>query len=188
MSMIGDFLTHHASGAGGARGLASVLLMLAAVISCAGGDSVTGPSGGALSPSSTPRGAIIGATTTRTPYEGTDDNKCLPGEVVPVHGSVAYAFFVSGTDVTHEKVKFSWVVDGTGTLSGSDYHGSDEYLEEINVSFFPMEQTFVHNVHMISVDKTVPDYIEQMLFHLTINGQGEVSAVVERGPTIECRS
>jgi hypothetical protein len=178
---------HQSSRRAGASAMVAVTLLLAAVIGCAGGESLTGPTGGAPFTSSKPTSAIIGATTTRTPYEGTDENKCYPGELVPVHGSVAYAFFVSGTDVTHEKVKFSWVVDGVGSLSGSDYHGSEEYLEEINVSFLPMEQTFVHNVHMISADKTVPDYFEKMLFHLTINGQGEASAVVEHGPTVECR-
>jgi hypothetical protein len=168
--------------------MASVLLMLGAVVGCGGSESVTGPPRATPIATLKPSGAIIGATNTKTPFEGTDENKCLPGEFVPVHGWVAYSFFVSSTDVTHEKVKFSWVVDGTGSLSGSDYHGSEEYLEEINVSFLPLEETFVHEVHMISADKTVPDYFEKMLFHLTINGQGEASAFVERGPTVECRT
>jgi hypothetical protein len=171
----------------GRSAMASGLLMLAALIGCAGSESVAGPQRAAPTAPSKPSGAIIGVTNARTPFEGVSENKCLPGEFVPVHGSVAYSFFVSGMDVTHEKVKFSWVVDGTGSLSGSDYHGSEEYLEEINVSFLPLEWTTVHNVHMISADKTVPDYFEKMLFHLTINGQGEASAVVERGPTVECR-
>jgi hypothetical protein len=171
--------------------MAAALLAVATMVSivgCTGSESLTGPQSASLVATSTPSAAIIGQTTTRTPFEGEDENKCLPGELVPVHGSVAYSFFVSGTDVTHEKVKFSWVVDGTGSLSGSVYHGSEEYLEEINVSILPMEQTFAHNVHMVSLDKSVPDYFEKMLFHLTISGSGDVAAVVERGPTVECRT
>jgi hypothetical protein len=49
-----------------------------------------------------------------------------------------------------------------------------------------MEQTFVHNVNMVS--QTAPDMVVKMLFHLTISGTGEVSATVEKGPTMECRA
>jgi hypothetical protein len=180
--------THDASRRTRRAAAASAILLAAALAGCAGSEGVTGPERSAPTPGAKPTTAIIGATTTRTPYEGTDENRCLPGEMVPVKGSVSYSFFVSSTDVTHEKVKFSWVMDGTGSLSGSVYHGSDEYLEEINVSILPLEETFEQEVHMISADKTVPDFFEKMLVHLTISGTGQVTATVDRGPTVECRS
>jgi hypothetical protein len=163
--------------------MAGALMLATSLLACAGADGLTGPSNFASAEAQGPRAAIIGETTTNMPYEGVSENKCN-GELVPVRGKIAYAFFVSGLDVTHEKVKFSWVMDGEGSL-GNVYHGSEEYIEEINVSFLPMEQTFVHQVHMVS--KTGPDYFEKFLFHLTISGNGEPTAFVERGPTEECR-
>jgi hypothetical protein len=168
--------------------LAAALLTTAALIGCAGSDSLTGPQSAPLAPPARPSGLITDPTPTRFPFEGTDENRCLPGEMVPVHGYMAYSMFVSDGDVTHEKVKWSLVVDGTGSLSGSTYHGAEEYLEEINVSFLPMEWTEVHNVRMVSQDKSVPDYTEKYLFHLTISGTGEATASVERGPTVDCNS
>jgi hypothetical protein len=176
--------THHPRLRVAHGAIAGALLFATSLLACAGGDGLTGPSSFASAGAQTPRTEMVGMTTTNTPYEGLSENKCN-GEMVPVRGKVAYTFFVSGLDVTHQKVKFSWVMDGEGSL-GNVYHGSEEYEEELNVSILPMETTMVHEVHMVS--NTGPDYFEQFVFHLTISGSGETTATVERGPTVDCRA
>ncbi|MFL5580830.1 MAG: hypothetical protein ACJ8AO_10680 [Gemmatimonadaceae bacterium] len=181
---------------------AGAFLLLAGVLTACDPDRLTGPAGldvagaappiGDREPAPTllevtePVGAGNDGTENAIPFEGTEQNTCN-GDVVPVRGTVSYAFFVSDGDVTHQRVQFHWVVDGESIGTDHVYHGSSQYIEDLNVSLLPMSQTFVHNVTLQSPDRTVPDLRMKFLFHLTISGTGTPTATVEKGPTEECR-
>ena len=101
-----------------------VAMLGAALITLSGcnGDAVMAPSGGSVPKAGT--GDIAGATTvTEVGLEWTETNVCN-GDVVPFHGKVSYDAFATGSDVYHQRTKFSYVVDGTANLTGNVYHGA----------------------------------------------------------------
>jgi hypothetical protein len=116
------------------------------------------------------------------PYNGDDMNPCN-GELVPAHGSATITAFTSSGDVFHQKFQIHWVLNGTGDL-GNVYHGDDQFLEEMNVSFLPFEETIVQNVNMHS--NTAPDYRSKMLLHLTVSGSGKPTATVSKATNDGC--
>lgn len=180
------------------KGLGRIALSLCGTAFVAGGlfancrgESLTGPTtrGGDVATGNGPTGTApshsidqLNGKTFTAPYDGMDENKCN-GESVPVKGTVSYTLFPSSLDVTHFKVQSHWVIDGTGIM-GNVYHGDDQFLDEINSALLPLEWTTEQEITMHS--STAPDYRSKWSFHLTINANGDVTATVGKGPTLEC--
>ena len=166
-----------------ARGSFAAVLGAAAsiLVTACSGDSIMAPASN--SRSSAGAGEVIGSTTvTETAIVGTETNDCNAGELVPYHGKVSYAAFVTGSDNFHQRTKFSYVFDGTGSL-GNVYHGASEYSEEWNVQTPPAEYNFDHNVTMTS--PTAPDFKLHMVLHIHVSLTG-TTVTVDQGPRMDC--
>jgi hypothetical protein len=169
------------------RSVGGTLLVAGATLAYCSSNSITGPA----TPDATtrklaptdPRGSIAGVgdngSGTRTPYEGRETN-CHNMETVPFRGHMSAALFVSGGDVTHQRLQTHYVFDGTGSL-GNVYHGSGGQSEILNVSVLPMTWTIHHRVRMTS--QTAPDMYFSMKFHITISGTGKMTAFVDKVST-----
>jgi hypothetical protein len=118
--------------------------------------------------------------TQRFPIEGTQNNCNNMMEAVPFRGHGSITLFASEGGVTHQRVQTQYVFDGTGSL-GNVYHGSGGHSEIINTSVPPMTVTIHDRVRMTS--RTAPDMYTSFKFHMTINGQGQMTAFVQQVST-----
>lgn len=178
-----------------ALSVCGTVLVAGAFLANCRSESVTGPvtntqaSGGDVSSGgSRPSGlshsvSDLNGKTVTTSYEAMDSNPCNDGEAIPVKGRTSVTIFASSLDVTHMKFQIHLVADGTGSL-GNVYHGDDEFLDESNVSILPFEETTQHNVSMHS--NTAPDYQSKLSFHITISGNGELTAFTDKPPNDPC--
>jgi hypothetical protein len=162
-----------------------VLLGGAATVYGCNSDRITGPA--ATPPSravpTAPNADVLGATTTtETALPGEETNLCN-GELVPYRGKVSYGFFTTPSDALHQRVKFSYVFDGTGDL-GNVYHGASEYAEEFNVSTNGAVENFNHETRMTS--PTAPDMKLHYVAHVRLTADGTIDASFEKAPPIDC--
>ena len=152
-------------------------------------DRIAGPSAPPSSPPSrsiptTPNADVLGSTTvTEAALPGEEMNTCN-GELVPYRGKVSYGFFTTPSDAFHQRVKFSYVFDGTGSLNNV-YHGASEYAEEMNVSTNGGEETFNHETTMTS--RSAPDMKVHYVSHVKLGADGSIAASFEKGPRIDCK-
>jgi len=74
-----------------------------------------------------------------------------------------------------------------GDPTGTEYHGMLSQNESLNVSPpYPANYTFVART-VVNATGGLPNRITYRRFHITVNAQGEVSALVDEPFKVECR-
>ena len=76
-------------------------------------------------------------------------------------------------------------ISGTGTITGDKYQGTGVTLSHFNTSGLPFNQTFVNNFRIIG-QGTDNNYLVHQTFHITVNANGQLTALVDNF-SVECR-
>lgn len=111
------------------------------------------------------------------PFEGFSYNPCKD-ENIAITGRVIFEFDVmeDGSGGSYTVLQSHLVGTGVGLVSGAKYVVSDHTTATLTETAAGVDSfTFPFNIKVIALDGDVPDLFAHLLFHLTINANGEVS-------------
>jgi hypothetical protein len=104
-----------------------------------------------------------------------------PGELVFIEGNsnLVSHTTIDGNGMVHTRYHQTVQGQGEGDISGTKYvytsvYNYDVYSTGVNYNF-----TNTHNIKLISQDSATDDMNIKLLSHVTVNDQGEVTAVYE---------
>lgn len=110
------------------------------------------------------------------------------GEVVFLSGDLhaLFHFTDDGAGGFHVMSEFNpQGVSGTGLTSGDNYQGTGVTRFDFNAGAIPFNETFVNNFRIIG-EGTGNNLLIHATFHITVNANGEVTAIVDNF-TAECQ-
>ena len=121
----------------------------------------------------------------KEPFSAVVINPCVPEEVVltgSLHTSFSTVFDAAGG--VHFKISTTpQGVSGTGAVTGAKYQASgSENTSSMLLSGGTITETFT-NTFNLTAQGNVPNFKLKITQHLTINANGEVSAVVDHTET-----
>lgn len=136
--------------------------------------------------------AIAQSTTVTTnetiPFTGSITNPCN-GDLVTFQGDmhVTNHMTTDASGGTHLKTHVNFQgVTGTGAPSGLNYNVRTTINETVNDNDGPQtESTIISSVKLIS-QGSAPNYFLQIVFHITVNGNGVTTSTVDE-TKITCR-
>jgi hypothetical protein len=127
------------------------------------------------------------AVTQRIPFDVVLAPEEACGEAIHLNGTLLAQFSTTESSGGNIEVGFHFNpqgVTGVGLTSGATYHATGVTRETTTIRAGGISDTFVNSFKIIG-EGSAQNFLETDVFHLTMNANGVVTAIVDRS-TIRC--
>jgi hypothetical protein len=127
------------------------------------------------------------AVTQKIPFDFVLAPEEACGEAIHLNGTLLAEFSSTESSGGNIEVGFHFNpqgITGVGLTSGATYHATGETLGTTTIRADSISDTFVNSFKIIG-EGSAQNFLETDVFHLTMNANGVVTAIVDRS-TIRC--